>query len=238
MLSIDKKPEIKRRARWQLYPWGYAIEFSLRKQPAAAGGLLRLCRAVVEEVLPLEAITAKPLIDIKGCNQPLELELVDDIASPPGTDELFYLKGCVLSEEKDENQELKIVRREFEYRIETPFLDFPGTHHIRHNTVIVASGAWPKDLNIAALQPDAPFEIHYLRFAADFFCSRFITGMLGFAPSVWKTVIFEATDNEISLKAQAEGIPRKDYDLIANEEPVGKLIKAIGGVQTDAGFSA
>lgn len=208
-------------SRPQLWPWGYAIEFSLRKT-VEEGKLAALCRDLVAEVLPLEAITGRPLTDIKGVNQPLELELTDAIALPPETDEIFYLRGCATCQEENKKGETESVRKEFEYRITTSFLDFPGAHHIRHSARIITDGAWPAGLSIALLNDSIPLELHYLRLGLEFFRSRFISGTLGFAPSVWQSIIFEASGKEICLKLQAEGVKR-DFELFPAESAAGRL---------------
>lgn len=226
MNEPGETPQATLNQKWRIWPLGYGFEYTFRSGIHSAS-LLPLCRQIVAEVLPLEAITGSTLTDIKGSNQPLELELLDGIASPPEADELFYLKGSVTIEEKNEEGEKESVRKAFDFSILTPFLEFSGSHSIRHNSAVRAGGAWPKDLSIAQVSENSPLELQYLRLGIDYFKSYFGTSLLGFAPSVWQTLLFEATDREICVKLLADGVRDRSFNPFSGDSAAGKLDKIL-----------
>ena len=154
--------------------------------------------------------SASVLTDRKGrdFNSALEIELGKHLMAD--AEELLLVSGAVelpLSQNPAENEALEA--QPFKLTLATKFFDFCGPHHIRHTLLEQRSEALPDFVPLLKIGTVIPINLDYFRIGMEFFESKLISAMFGFAPSVSQGFLLECNHETLLLKISAESLKNK-----------------------------
>ena len=191
-----------------LFGWSYQAEYTLTLAlpPYAISTLFdNTLRAISPAIKTAHSL----LTDVKGRDS---ANLLDGSVEPPARpqqDEILFVQGAWFGGEvQDWSGAQNLESQSFELRLHTRFIDFLGSHHIRHRLEEVRLNL-PQTVSWAALGRAFPLEITRFRIALEFFQSQGFSVMLGFAPTVVERFLMEADQKRALLKIEAEKLKQR-----------------------------
>ncbi len=156
-------------------------------------------------LVPESALAAEPIRNLKGRDaQPA----AEDLPAPwrPRGEELFFAAGKLFLPSTAAER----LSDDFEVRVLTTFLDFQGSHHIRHSVHMERSPALPPFFRIERLGRAFPLEIQAVRVGLELFESRRYAASFGFSPTVTQTLQLECYGDLLKITVTAESLRRRD----------------------------
>ncbi len=165
--------------------------------------LSELVHRVLTEVVPTRLYSDAKIRDLKGRDKlNLQLNTFTQEELPTG-DEFLYIKASTPGDTESET---------LEFRANSPFDSFEGSHHILHNI----SQSWSTDLTH---RPDpkllgfiAPMKVECFRLGIEKFQSKLSPLSFGYTPTVVEGLLIDCKNGVGSLKAYSE-ILKSEGDL-------------------------
>lgn len=190
-------------------PFGFRSEYET-SAPSSPENVKALAHSLIDKCVTRSLIREAELRDVKGRDPNLVLIEGTPQKLKPSGHELLFLHGTapsnILDEPNSERDGDEI--EDWSFAIHTPFKEFEGAHHIRHQ-VVPQFNLLDRDQLLQALESEQT-KVSLLRFGFDIFKSQRFLSMIGFIPSSVRTVLVDANEQELRFKIFAEDLKRRD----------------------------
>ncbi len=228
---IDQKANIfsKLDVRRQWLGGGYSLayEISAPLTPPLLSDLIDRC---IRSLIPQDFFQRKTAINVKGRDA---LNMIDPAIpeqEKPTADEILFLSGDVPLASASGESESHFLK----FRINSRFHSFEGNHEILHSAVAERHGDYAHDIPFQYLGRIFPFRPNRFRLGLDFFKGRFLSGLVGIAPTVTETLLLEADSTNFLFRLSAEHARHRDTPPAQTMNTFQSLD---GILQTVLGFS-
>lgn len=169
--------------------------------------LTTLVHTLLTEIIPLEYLTEGLKSDVKGRDKANLLLNEFTFPSLPNEDELVFISASSL------------IDPDFsvEFRLNSNFDTFQGTHHIVHRNENKIKGLTNRKINPLLLACSSPLRIESFRFGLERFQSKLAPLSLGYVPTVVERITIDCLNSN--------GIAEITSDSLNNslEYPFGQI---------------
>ena len=202
----------------QLYPYGYAVEYLLRLEPAPHS-LTRLLHAMVKDILPPEFISGSSVSNIKGHRALQSESTVSSV--PAGAIEPAGVLAIAakLAPGAEEGESPALPARAL---ISTAFKEFQGARSIVYQVYCTDPQALLPKLTGAEL-PASQLQIDSFRLGFELLENRLLSFIAAQSPVVMQSLLIECSPATLALSLRAEGLARKTALPLAKNQLFQKL---------------
>ena len=214
----------------------YDIEYLLRSN-LSQDNFTSLLKNTVAKLMPVEVTNLSPLLDLKGREPNSLIDPAIAASLKPDGFELFFVHGFKHALKDPDNEpewDDQVEPVPFTFRINTPFLEFKGAHHIVHAISIERSECLARATSLDLIS-DLALEVRSFRLGLDLFKSNF-TAMLGFTPTVKESLLLECDHKQLLLQINSEGLKERGSLPLSTDsrfDKLGQMLEAVLGFSID-----
>jgi hypothetical protein len=217
--------QIQKSSRFTLWPLGYELTTRLStpldniQVPPLADLVLRSFQRL---------LTSQELTNLKGRDEGLALGAPGPLLGTPRRDELLAVGGYFPRRSVGGKVTPLPEGDPFTVLVTTPFERFEGNNQIVHR--VLSSGELPGSLSVHELGRAFPLELTELRLGIDRFHSVYISGALGFAPTVRQSLRLDLTSTTLEFELVESGAKDRSDTTLPRLSPFREFLIGLGGL--------